>query len=705
MSNDLRRERQPLLDALASAGADVSRPGKIKCPFHDDRHASGDVYEKGGVHRFKCHSCGAGGDVFDIRAKVSGRSVADELREANGNGQAPAHRPKPAKAKTPDTKTGRTHPSIAAALESAAATIGGELVKTWEYQRPDATPFASVGRINLPDGSKKFRPAHETKDGARLSDPPGPELWPVYRAPELVRDLAEKGLAVIVEGERCADVGRENNLPATTSAHGSGAADKTDWTPLAGKHAIILPDADAPGTKYARDVAKILARLDPPCRAKIVELPGLPIGGDIVEYIEAGGTAEQIGELADKTDWLDPSDLIGGPMILRASSVIVRPVQWLKPNQIPLGKLICLYGNPGCGKSFWSCDCGARITTGAEWPDLPYTFAPLGNVIYLSAEDAPEDTLVPRLAKAGADLDRIFILQGKKLPDESGRMLRREITLEDVATARDAIRKIGNVKAIFIDPVSAYMGGADSHNNAETRGALRPWSELAAEDGTAIFAITHVTKGGGNSALLRAMGSIAFVAAARAAYVFCKDANDQSRRLVLPTKNNLGDDKTGWAFSIVDGAVVWEPAPILTTADEAMAALAESAVEGHQSEREAAAEWLSDFLASGPKPAKECEAEGVAATFAKKTIRLARESLGIRPMKERFGGGVWLWDLPKNRRCPIAPTANTEGQVSQDRRLSGNSSENADSGASGASTAPEDAPGFTLDTFGEKGEQ
>lgn len=85
-SNTIRRERGPLLDALRDAGADVARPNSMRCPFHDDANPSAGIYADAGVWRFKCHGCGFGGDVFDVRARLSGRSVADELRSAMPNG-------------------------------------------------------------------------------------------------------------------------------------------------------------------------------------------------------------------------------------------------------------------------------------------------------------------------------------------------------------------------------------------------------------------------------------------------------------------------------------------------------------------------------------------------------------------------------------------------------------------------------------------
>ena len=71
----------------------------------------------------------------------------------------------------------------------------------------------------------------------------------------------------------------------------SQSPDKTDWSPLAGKECVILPDHDDPGGKYADTVAAILAKLTPAPVVKVVELPDLPDHGDIVDWIEAHGDA------------------------------------------------------------------------------------------------------------------------------------------------------------------------------------------------------------------------------------------------------------------------------------------------------------------------------------------------------------------------------------------------------------------------------
>ncbi len=123
------------------------------------------------------------------------------------------------------------------------------------------------------------------------------------------------------------------------------------------------------------------------------------------------------------------------------------------------------------------------------------------------------------------------------------------------------------------------MGDTDSHKNAEVRALLARLAELATRCNVALLAVTHLNKASTLPALYRAMGSLAFVAAARAVWAVVKDKDDPlgRRRLFLPLKNNLGDDQSGLAYTLTaqfsdeTPIVAWESEPVTIKAEDAMA--------------------------------------------------------------------------------------------------------------------------------------
>lgn len=171
-------------------------------------------------------------------------------------------------------------------------------VAEWLYHYANGTEALRVLRFELHSAGrdeKTYRPIHPTPDGWRLGDPPG--QLPLYGLPA----LAEATRVFVVEGEKCAALARSIGLTATTSAHGAPSPHKTDWMPLAACEVIILPDNDSAGRQYALDVATLLLKHVPAIRVKIVELPGIPEGGDIVDFVEA---RERLND-KQRAEWID----------------------------------------------------------------------------------------------------------------------------------------------------------------------------------------------------------------------------------------------------------------------------------------------------------------------------------------------------------------------------------------------------------------
>jgi hypothetical protein len=199
------------------------------------------------------------------------------------------------------------------------------------------------------------------------------------------------------------------------------------------------------------------------------------------------------------------------------SGVHVRPVEWLWPGWIPLGKLTVLDGDPGVGKSTLLFDLAARLSRDGVMPDG--AAGPLGAALLLSAEDGVEDTIRPRLEAAGGVAGRLFTLPAVRGDD--GHMRPPEVPL-DLPAIDAAVRQYG-ARLVVIDPLMAFLTGADASVDQEVRRALFRLSRLAERRECAVVCLRHLFKAGGDKAVYRGGGSIGIVAAARSALVAAAD--------------------------------------------------------------------------------------------------------------------------------------------------------------------------------------
>jgi AAA domain len=337
-----------------------------------------------------------------------------------------------------------------------------------------------------------------------------------------------------------------------------------------------------------------------------------------------------------------------------AADITPEPVEWLWPGRIAIGKQTLLAGEAGLGKSQVTIGVAAAVSNGGPWP-CSEGQAPLGNVIILSAEDGAADTVIPRLMAAGADRQRVHLISA--VTSENGKGRRAFDLQSDLDLLEAKIAEIGDVKLVIIDPISSYLGRkVDSHVNAAVRATLEPVGEMAERFRVAFLSVTHPPKGSTTTAINRFIGSVAFVAAARSAFMVTRDADNEERRLFLPVKNNLAPLGKGLAFwleqrivgdpgkGIVNSAVHWESEPVTITADQALAET-DGGAEQHGARREAE-EFLREILAHPEGvAAKDAEEEARAKGIASRTLKRARKKLGVVAEKNGMEGG-WIWRLP-----------------------------------------------------------
>jgi AAA domain-containing protein/primase-like protein/bifunctional DNA primase/polymerase-like protein len=342
--------------------------------------------------------------------------------------------------------------------------------------------------------------------------------------------------------------------------------------------------------------------------------------------------------------------------IVWASDLEMCGVDWLWPGRFALGKIGLVAGLPDYGKGQIAAFLAAAVTAAIELP-CEEGGTPQGNVIWFNAEDDNRDTIIPRLAAAGANLKRVAFVNGARVDGED----KSFSLVTDLALLHKAIEKIGNVVLVIIDPVSAYLGvgKVDSRSATDVRGVLTPLKQLTEELHIAVIGIAHFNKKDDiKSALLRVSDSIAYVAAARHVYAVLDDPEDKNSKLFVKAKNNLAPDKKAlrYGFGVktvghdtrlgkdIDAPyIVWHPQHVELTANEAM-----QAADGRSgyAKREAR-EFLLERLADGPVRADEIFEEAKQNGINQKTLKRAKKDLNIRSRKETGKmDGEWTWELP-----------------------------------------------------------
>jgi AAA domain/Bifunctional DNA primase/polymerase, N-terminal/Primase C terminal 1 (PriCT-1) len=342
--------------------------------------------------------------------------------------------------------------------------------------------------------------------------------------------------------------------------------------------------------------------------------------------------------------------------LTRVSNVKAEPIEWLWPDRIALGMISIIAGPAKRGKSQLTCALAAAVTTGGLWPDG--TRAPKGSVVFIGCEDDIARTVRPRLEAADADVSKVHYFEWAVLPgDGSTKRLHFDVQ-RHAPNLEQAIRDLGDVRLIVIDPISAYMGKADSHKTADVRAALLPIQMLTAKNNVASIMIAHLNKSKSmQSAADRVSGSGAFVAVSRGGFLIDFDPKDETvnrrerRRVMAPIGANVGNDGEGFYFHIRgvttnDGIqtskLVFDGGAVDMDADEV--------VSGSPRELPPAIKEAMDFLNS--RMADGCEhaskaliQEASERGISKSSLHRACERLKVIKRKDTVARGDWLWKL------------------------------------------------------------
>ena len=274
-----------VLERLPSA-FEANGGWKACCPAHPDENPSLSIDQgkRGAVLK-----CWAGCTPAAV-VKAIGLSESELFDDHDERGHGSSLRsPRAARAAAGPKAKSRVFPSCDDAVQSlseSASRAGNTLTGRWDYRDADGGIVGIVVRIDTTkagERSKEFRQVSQADGGWVYK---GPDRWPLYHLADVTAAPAADAVFVS-EGEKAADAVGSLGLVSVCSAGGSNAPKKTDWSPLAGRRVVILPDNDKPGTDYAKAVGKILRGLSPAPSVTVFGHPDRPVKGDMADLVKA----------------------------------------------------------------------------------------------------------------------------------------------------------------------------------------------------------------------------------------------------------------------------------------------------------------------------------------------------------------------------------------------------------------------------------
>ena len=298
--------------------------------------------------------------------------------------------------------------------------------------------------------------------------------------------------------------------------------------------------------------------------------------------------------------------------IIRMSDVELTPVEWLWKPYLPFGKLSVLQGNPGEGKTYFAMHLAAACTNGELLPNME-RMEPF-NVIYQTAEDGLGDTVKPRLIEAGADLDRVLVIDDSDV----------QLTLSDERIEKAIIEN--NARLVIIDPIQAYLGADVDMNRAnEVRPIFMRLGQVAQRTGCAILLIGHLNKAAGMQSLQRGLGSIDIAAAVRSVMFIGKLKHDPTMRILTHEKSSLAPPGVSLAFSLGDeGGFRWVGEYDIT-ADEMLSGIEPQ----RETKTQQAKDLICALLAGGKQVLSEdIDKAALERGIPGRTVRDAKRELG-----------------------------------------------------------------------------
>lgn len=321
--------------------------------------------------------------------------------------------------------------------------------------------------------------------------------------------------------------------------------------------------------------------------------------------------------------------------LIHMEDVVSKEVEWLWYPYIPYGKITIIEGDPGEGKTTLVLKLAAALSRGLPLPcDDDKEYEPI-HIIYQTAEDGIEDTIKPRLEKAGADCSMIRVI------DETD----KELSMTDDRLEQAIIET--KARLIILDPIQAYIGATvDMHRANEIRPVLKHLGIIAEKHNCAIILIGHMNKASGNKSTYRGLGSIDIQVTARSVLLVARLRDKPNIRIMAHDKSSLAPAGNAMGFEMTDDNGMVCIGPYDITIDELL-----SGNEGRGKKKlDIAENFIKEYFGSCKEIiSNDILQEAARRGIKRNTLLSAKKKLGITSSKAKTEDGTsyWTWLLPQ----------------------------------------------------------
>ncbi len=592
--------------------------------------------------------------------------------------QCPAHEDRsPSLSVTPIDGSVLLHCHAGCATADVLAALGMTLADLYDEPKPSRLQGITAHAVYAYDnGRRVIRSADKQFRQSGTENPP--EL---FRLAAVRAAVAADQPVYVTEGEKDVLALESVGVTATCSPMGAGKWGKVDPSPLFGGRVLVVADRDGPGLEHALQVAASLAG-----HAECVVVQA-KAGKDAADHIAAGYGVDEFEPIELPVELVEAAPAVHHRTLTLtpASKIRMRRPAWLwdtalagsepkdAEGRIPVGSITIAAGMAGIGKSQFTCWLTAGLTRGS----LPGEhFGTARSVIIAANEDSWEMTIAPRLAAAGADLERVFRVD---VTDDGNTHTRLTLPADTAALGR--LIPGNDVALLVCDPLlSALDAEVNDYRGKEVRAALEPLVSMADATRCAVVGLAHFNKSApSGDPLLAIQGAAAFGQLIRAAVGFARDEtpgeDDEpavESFVLSTTKNNLGrdnlpslhyriapqpvetDDGTAWVSRFE-----FTGAESIRSVRDIMRARPDSEDREAADDRDEAAEFIRSFLADrgGSALSRDVLKAGRGAGFNDNVMKKARRRAGARTQKRSFGDG-WEWTIDtaapqvETPRCP-----------------------------------------------------